>query len=140
MPQKPVCGASLCTTPGVLNMQGLQAVVDPGQEKRRHSREFGRAPQGLLGGPPTNNVVLRWLGFLQASVLAVSCSTGLGQLVVSRGPRAGCTTGGAHAGASLAACVRPRVGVDSLKGGETFLRNVGVLASGDSRKAWPASC
>ena len=97
-------------------------------------------PQGLLGGPPTNDVVRRWLDFLQASVLAVSCSTGQGRLVVSRGPRAGCATGGAHAGVSLAACVRPRVGMDSLKGGEAFLRNVGVLTSGDSRKAWPASC
>ena len=121
-------------------MQGLQAVVDPGQETRRRSREFGRAPQGLLGGLPTNDVMRHWLDFLQSSVLAVSCSTGLGWLVVSRGPRAGCATGGAHAGASLAACVRPRVGMDSLKGGEAFLRNVGVVAGGDSRKAWPASC
>ena len=78
MPQKPVCGASLCTALGVLNVQGLQAVVDPGQETCRHSREFGWVPQGLPGGPPTNDMVQCWLDFLQASVLVISCSTVLG--------------------------------------------------------------
>lgn len=132
----------MCTAPGVLNMQGLQAVVEPGVGDA-HAQQGVLARAAGAAGRAANSVrevVRRWLACLPASVLVCFLRHLAGTAdVVQRASGQGRPLVENTLGASLAACVRRQVGVDSLKGREAFLTNVGVLASGDSWETCPAS-